>query len=498
MKPRLPPPRSLQASNPGPNGFVLLGPTPIPTRRWRLRLPKLRSTRVILVTLLVVSALAVAYYLRPEPTEIERLERAAFRGDAMSALDLCILYRGGKGIPRNDAISYAWFEVAGTLDPKYRKLSWIDESTSAAAKVEGQHLAIELFKKVRHSPQPDFKKDTPELAREKQRSPAATPIPAKQTPAPLTEIARLRAKAEQGDTIAQNDLGFAYARGQGVSKDESEAVKWYRKAAEQGYFVARHNLGVAYANGQGVLKDEAEAVKWYSEAADQGYAAAQFNLGLMYANGRGVTKDDAEAEKWFRRAADRGYEAAELKLRNMSALGRSFLGDSSSASAATYPVVPATKSTQQTADAKLRHLATDDRLPTGSLLVDRLRNDGGKGKLTLDNGRAEDAYVKLVRDGKTVVGFYVRSHEKVTYSTIPDGTFWVMYCTGYGWDAKVRSFARGKYARHYDLPLTYTTRRERDASVITTSTDVVTLTLHTVANGNTTTTEMSVEDFDRY
>ena len=97
-----------------------------------------------------------------------------------------------------------------------------------------------------------------------------------------------------------------------------------------------------------------------------------------------------------------------------------------------------------------------------------------------------------------MVGFYVRSHEKVTYSTIPDGTFWVMYCTGYGWDAKVRSFARGRYARRYDLPLTYTTKQERDAYGITTSTDVVTLTLHTVTNGNTTTTEMLVEDFDRY
>ena len=31
--------------------------------------------------------------------------------------------------------------------------------------------------------------------------------------------------------------------------------------------------------GEGVLKDEAEAVRWYRLAADQGHAAAQFNLG---------------------------------------------------------------------------------------------------------------------------------------------------------------------------------------------------------------------------
>ena len=34
-----------------------------------------------------------------------------------------------------------------------------------------------------------------------------------------------------------------------------------------------------YRNGQGVTQDNAEAVKWYRKAAEQGYAAAQFNLG---------------------------------------------------------------------------------------------------------------------------------------------------------------------------------------------------------------------------
>ena len=57
--------------------------------------------------------------------------------------------------------------------------------------------------------------------------------------------------------------------GQGVAKDEVEAVKWYRKAAEQNDADAQNNLGVCYANGQGVAKDEVEAVKWYRKAAEQ-------------------------------------------------------------------------------------------------------------------------------------------------------------------------------------------------------------------------------------
>ena len=36
-----------------------------------------------------------------------------------------------------------------------------------------------------------------------------------------------------------------------------------------------------YGNGEGVLKDDAEAVHWYRLAADQGNASAQNNLGVM-------------------------------------------------------------------------------------------------------------------------------------------------------------------------------------------------------------------------
>ena len=43
-----------------------------------------------------------------------------------------------------------------------------------------------------------------------------------------------------------------------------------------------------YDNGRGVPQDDTEAVKWYRKAAEQGHAEAQNNLGVMYLNGRGV------------------------------------------------------------------------------------------------------------------------------------------------------------------------------------------------------------------
>ena len=54
--------------------------------------------------------------------------------------------------------------------------------------------------------------------------------------------------------LAQYYLGGMYAKGSGVSKDDSEAVKWFRKAAMQNDPAAQTNLGVMYLMGRVYLK----------------------------------------------------------------------------------------------------------------------------------------------------------------------------------------------------------------------------------------------------
>jgi hypothetical protein len=99
-----------------------------------------------------------------------------------------------------------------------------------------------------------------------------------------------------------------YYNGDGVPKDSAETERWYRKAAEQGDAVAQSDLGVMYANGDGVPKDSAEAVRWFRKAAEQSHAAAQSNLGKMYYNGIGVPKDALEGLAWVNIAASAGDE----------------------------------------------------------------------------------------------------------------------------------------------------------------------------------------------
>jgi hypothetical protein len=136
--------------------------------------------------------------------------------------------------------------------------------------------------------------------------------------------------AAEGSAVAQYLVAFMYANAQGVTQDDAEAVKWYRRAAEQGYADAQHNLGaeaqyslgVMYVHGRGVPQDDAEAVKWYRRAAEQGQADAQHSLGVMYGKGRGVPQDDAEAVKWYRRAAEQGYADAQHNLGVMYVKGQ--------------------------------------------------------------------------------------------------------------------------------------------------------------------------------
>jgi TPR repeat protein len=71
------------------------------------------------------------------------------------------------------------------------------------------------------------------------------------------------------------------------------------KQADSGDAKAEHFLGVAYATGQGVAKNEAEAVRWFRKAAEQGYADAQYAIGLMYGTGNGVPKDESESYFWL-------------------------------------------------------------------------------------------------------------------------------------------------------------------------------------------------------
>ena len=131
-----------------------------------------------------------------------------------------------------------------------------------------------------------------------------------------------RPLADQGDAVAQNNLGVMYANGQGVPQDYAQALIWTRKAANQGDAVAQNDLGVMYRDGQGVVLDYAQAMIWFRKAADQGDAVAQNNLGGIYYEGQGVLQDFVRADMWFNLAVSRAEDA---ETREQAAKNREIL-----------------------------------------------------------------------------------------------------------------------------------------------------------------------------
>ena len=131
----------------------------------------------------------------------------------------------------------------------------------------------------------------------------------------------IRPLADQGDPAAQFNLGTMYESGDGVPRNASLALTWYRKAADQGNADAQVNLGLLYAKGIGVPRNYAEASKWFRKAADQGQTEAQFKLGVAYEKGLGVPRNYAEASMWFHKAAVKGNPDAQAVLGMLYIMG---------------------------------------------------------------------------------------------------------------------------------------------------------------------------------
>jgi len=96
-------------------------------------------------------------------------------------------------------------------------------------------------------------------------------LPAQQTETDRKPFEELKAKAEAGDAESEYQVGLAYTKGQGVTKDEVEAVKWFRKAAEQNEAIAQDNQGKPLEGSVGFFDASPEGVDRARQEAAQGH-----------------------------------------------------------------------------------------------------------------------------------------------------------------------------------------------------------------------------------
>jgi TPR repeat protein len=82
------------------------------------------------------------------------------------------------------------------------------------------------------------------------------------------------------------EWGSKYEQGRGVPANMGRAVRLYCKAAKKGQALAQYRLGWIYANGRGVKRDDALAVAWFRMAARQNHVQSRNMLKLVHARAK--------------------------------------------------------------------------------------------------------------------------------------------------------------------------------------------------------------------
>jgi TPR repeat protein len=121
------------------------------------------------------------------------------------------------------------------------------------------------------------------------------------------DLPALEQKAHSSDIPSLLLLGMVHQMGCGVVKDNiKDALVWYRKAAEQGNSIAENQIGVYYDAGSG--HNKAEGLRWYRKAAGhENDAVAEHNLGeVLFESSK--KNDRAEGLDWLRKSFEHGAD----------------------------------------------------------------------------------------------------------------------------------------------------------------------------------------------
>jgi tetratricopeptide (TPR) repeat protein len=126
----------------------------------------------------------------------------------------------------------------------------------------------------------------------------------------LNALDYFRRSAELGYAPAQVVMGYFYDTGSIVAAEPEQAVTWYKKAAAQDDSLGDWLLGRLYLVGSSVPRDLNQAANACQKAADQGDPFGQYLLGAIKLE----RNEYAKAADWFRKAALQGLPQAQQQL----------------------------------------------------------------------------------------------------------------------------------------------------------------------------------------
>lgn len=120
--------------------------------------------------------------------------------------------------------------------------------------------------------------------------------------------------AQSNSPEALYDRGMDAISGAGLSRNDLQALDYFRQSAEMGYGPAEVVMGYFYETGTITTSNHNQAIEWYRKAAEHGSTLAQWMLGRRYYLGGGIPQDPITAQKWLQPAADHGNPFAAYYL----------------------------------------------------------------------------------------------------------------------------------------------------------------------------------------
>lgn len=150
-----------------------------------------------------------------------------------------------------------------------------------------------------------------------------------ETKRPISEVIEL---AQQGDLLAQAELGKRYYNAYNVERDAQKAYDWYFKAADQGHAVSQYWLSHIYQSQDFGIPDSERldvAMDWLLKAAEGCSDNAAYQLGELYKNGATWNDNGLKAEVdsnaavgWYEKAAYGNHTGAISQLALLLIEGR--------------------------------------------------------------------------------------------------------------------------------------------------------------------------------
>ena len=125
--------------------------------------------------------------------------------------------------------------------------------------------------------------------------------------------------ADEGDSIAQTELGYRYRKGIGVAKDNDMAIKWFEAAVAQGNIKAMVELGLLYREATGYVATT-QALELFERAANAGNERGMLYRAEYYINQLGRNRVE-RGYYYLRKAAEKGYEPAISWARQLHSIG---------------------------------------------------------------------------------------------------------------------------------------------------------------------------------